>query len=82
MRLIDAELLKKHLDIPDCMMPQRSVIEAIDREPTIDPVKHGHWYDYDSDDGWYCSVCGHPARYISGPNYCPYCGAKMDEVTE
>lgn len=48
--------------------------------------KHGYWTD-DAD----CSECGRPAPtlifknekidciYISELNYCPYCGAKMDE---
>ena len=55
-------------------------------------VKHGRWikreycsnysgYDY----GMKCSVCGKPLyRQLSEkmPNYCPNCGAKMDEVEE
>lgn len=49
--------------------------------PTIDvvPVRHGHWTDDTGIEGaWnYCSVCGEQA--IDLYNYCPNCGAKMDE---
>lgn len=47
--------------------------------PTIDPVKHGRWVMQGTAYG--CSLCGegviHPFH-----NYCPNCGARMDEVTE
>lgn len=82
MRLIDAELLKRHLDMPDCMMPQRGIIEAIDREPTIDPIKHGHWTaEEDSYMSWWiCSNCN--THEMMKSDYCPDCGAKMDEAAE
>lgn len=56
--------------------------------PTVDaePVRHGHWitgscfsqgtYDYPEYDKK-CSVCEKYSRDFS--NYCPNCGAKMDE---
>ena len=43
-------------------------------------VKHGHWID-----GWICSECGEAYNTngaLYGWNYCPNCGAKMDDVTE
>ena len=63
--------------------------------PTIDavPVRHGKW-EYGEDesgyDGYYCSKCfGHVRWYgkvgeqsinfIKKYNYCPNCGARMDE---
>ena len=49
------------------------------------PVRHGHWVDLF--DGrklefkyYECSVCGISQRREY--NYCPMCGAKMDEVRE
>ena len=68
---------------------------CIDKEPTIDavPVRHGKW-EYGEDesgyDGYYCSKCfGHVRWYgkvgeqsinfIKKYNYCPNCGARMDE---
>lgn len=48
-------------------------------------VKHGHW-DFkplwQGADAKYCecSVCNKPAWWVS--DYCPNCGAKMDEVEE
>ena len=38
-------------------------------------IKHGRWELYDI-----CSVCGVQAEQQT--NYCPNCGAKMDEVEE
>ena len=61
--------------------------------PTIEaePLRHGHWIEKDGFDGdtyYDCSACGHSWVTIEGTpqdnemNYCPYCGAHMDEVTE
>ena len=51
--------------------------------PVIDPVKHGRWIDATKEIGWpvwKCSVCGGDGR---GDYFvCPWCGARMDEVTE
>ena len=47
--------------------------------PTIDPVKHGNWV---SKNGWVsCSVCGlePPNESNETSDYCPNCGARMDE---
>lgn len=56
------------------------------------PVKHGHWIHVSGSepyDEYVCSVCGTKASsFIGGtemwyclskPNYCPTCGAIMDE---
>lgn len=51
-------------------------------------VSHGHWertYTEDAPmffkDRYFCSVCGEWQTY-GKTDYCPWCGAKMDEVTE
>lgn len=61
----------------------------IDNVPTIDaePVRHGHWKESST-----CSVCGKRAvkkvifcdetLWEDKYDYCPHCGAKMDEVEE
>ena len=53
-----------------------------------EPVRHGHWisHDYDfapAESTQECSVC-HKEQpiYMVDNNYCPFCGAKMDEVKE
>lgn len=65
----------------------------IENSMDADGHKHGHWFitEYEYLD---CSVCGH-SFYTScestaeanqlladgdTPNYCPHCGAKMDEL--
>lgn len=58
----------------------------IEQLPTIDPVKHGRWigiddYPYET---WECDQCGCIYEEMPSwtPNYCPNCGARMDEVKE
>ena len=54
----------------------------------VEPVRHAKWsHDYIKDgmeySDWFnlhCSVCGQMQFSTFGKwNYCPYCGAKMDE---
>ena len=43
-------------------------------------VRHGRWIDSLARITPYCSACGHSHRcLIRTPNYCPNCGAKMDD---
>ena len=81
---------------PTSEYPLRAIdiIDQIDREDTIEakPVRHGKWTrDYESswgDSRFMCSVChckesvptcnGEPSIW----DYCPNCGAKMDEVND
>ncbi len=91
MRLIDADKMQTEL----LMINERSNIFAapfagrikrfIDRQPTIEERKHGHWFAPEDDDGrtaWHCSVCDYVVKTIGfypNYNYCPCCGARMDE---
>ena len=67
--------------------------ERIDDAPIVDAVhvKHGHWievqriHEKDHTAICECSLCGDTVWVYDGQrawNYCPNCGAKMDEVTE
>jgi len=70
-----------------------TVLMKLDDAPTADadPVKHGHWVEQEHEDWkwskeYRCSECGQ-YRLVTTPvgrewNYCPSCGAKMDEVEE
>ena len=69
------------------------VLNAIDEMPTIEakPVVHAHWvedsdFDFEEEiDLWFhfCSKCGIPLYGdIEKFEYCPYCGAQMDEKVE
>ena len=63
-----------------------SLREALDRVPTIDPVKHSKWI-WD-DEGYHCSECwyhayGNVGEVMSGEyRYCPHCGAQMERSEE
>lgn len=60
------------------------VLAAVDRIPAADvrPVVRGKWQwtetgNDDYEQYWVCSVCGEHNYYES--NFCPNCGAKMEE---
>lgn len=56
--------------------------EAVMNQPSanVEPVRHGHWiYTPTSPLGFTCSECG---KEMCRFNYCPHCGAKIDEVTQ
>lgn len=90
MRLIDADKFEVYsytLISSDFEEGVWSVLEKIDAAPTVDavPVRHGHWEtNSDRPDTLICSVCkcGFDMWKHDPHNFCPNCGAKMDEVSE
>lgn len=90
MRRIDAdELYKKAMDIIQDKASYKAfaIINAISIAPTIEaePVRHGKWKHVAGMNSK-CSECGRyfPVKeFDSRPfdiNFCPNCGAKMDEM--
>lgn len=95
-RLIDADKLKEHYswwanstNYDLCEM-KKVVDDIVDVQPTVDPVKHGHWEEENTRTHsmqFKCSVCGRIAYYPQnhhstepkrcGYAYCPHCGADM-----
>ena len=89
-RLIDADQFKAKLlsfmdrksttpSDTDCILD--GVLNLLEEQPTIDPVKHGHWIDtgradYYLNKEYRCSCCN-SVDYLCSP-YCYNCGAKMD----
>ena len=62
----------------------KKAIREVKNAPTIDaePVRHGKWIGYAGTIGNECSVCGKWLDVLQGTaemNYCPNCGARMDE---
>ena len=64
---------------------------AIEKEPGEDvkPVLHAHWVPCEDEyeDEYKCSACGGTQFFAMTPQnegweYCPECGAKMDEKTD
>lgn len=71
MKLIDKDALSMEL-----MNEALNVFQGlIDKAPTVEERKHGHWEDIDLDTS-VCSVCKKPQEYET--KYCPECGAKME----
>lgn len=64
------------------MFASLSVVrDVINNAPAIDdPVRHGHWIFrcIVGEDPYECSVCGNSVDVL-GFDYCPNCGAIMDE---
>ena len=83
-RLIDADKLKQHYSW--WQNEQKNIFDTIiDLQPTVDPVQHGHWINEWEVGSTTCSKCDDNFLWedYNGPgswNYCPNCGAKMDEV--
>ena len=91
MRLIDADQFKAKLlglmdrkaltpSDTDCILD--GVLNLLDEQPTVAPVKHGHWINIDAKfENMYvahqCSIC--KSEFLGdASNFCPRCGAKMD----
>lgn len=93
MRLIDADALKEAFEEKSseavCGVELcKAIIFRINKEPTVDavPARHGKWTRENNYGTWKCSECGckvHRSNPLKGNiwnyNYCPNCGARMDE---
>ena len=104
-RLIDADQFKaKLLSLMDSKAPTPSttdcildgVLNLLEEQPTIDPLKHGRWilfWSISTGDCFVCSECG--GRVVlaytwktsfKSPadkyRYCPHCGTRMDGMEE
>ena len=71
----------------------KKVIEHLEQMPSAEHVRHGKWVPKtiiiggrDHVSGMKCSVCGEDPLNAEGDefltDYCPNCGAKMDEEKE
>lgn len=63
--------------------------DLIIKQPKVDTERHAHWIVVGGDLGYVdckCSACGNTVCFCDIDDeselyrYCPYCGAKMDEV--
>lgn len=91
MRLIDADALKAKLEKKtdmndprwsfDSMMIAKITIQVLDKAPTVEERKRGHWIELEPDkygNFIQCSVCNSKFGLYSKDNYCQACGAIMD----
>ena len=74
-----------------CWIRYKMFENALEETPTVDaePVRHGHWINnfddlFPMESTVECSICGEKEwmMTIINHNYCPNCGAKMDEVRD
>lgn len=89
MRLIDAAAMKNRVKNYTSVFAKynwREICEMLNDAPTVDPVEHGHWVIERGETVMHCNSCGWAFVYYGGLeeewNYCPHCGAKMDEVKD
>ena len=87
------EYIEHHEQIQNMMGVVGNWIDRLSAFPAAEPERKGKWIDdgrrYGNDNDsaiWECDQCRHTVwAYLKDPdkwNYCPYCGAKMDEVVE
>lgn len=90
-RYIDAEKLIKYIMENSAHWQKNEwytvgALAAIARTPTADvqEIKHGHWFKPSEMSENICSNCKRSAKNAFGilSDYCPNCGAKMDEKEE
>lgn len=80
MRLIDADALKRKKIRSSERCEWVVPVAEIDWMPTIEPEqKTGKWYDCGSL-SCRCNQCG--CKNTKETNYCPHCGAKMENGGE
>ena len=94
-RYIDADALKElidggyDVDFDEVPETKKALLNMIDYQDTADVREnvHGKWIN--DDVGVQCSECWYGWNYITGVpvevyefNYCPNCGARMDERRE
>lgn len=88
MRFIDADKFSFILALMDAALSslnEDTILDLVDSAPTVDavPVVHGRWEtNSDRPDTLICSVCkcGFDMWKHDPHNYCPNCGARMQEV--
>ena len=80
-RLIDADAFFN--DFPELKNYEHASQEY---EVDAEPVKHGHWVVERDEMVMHCASCVWVFEYYGGLeeayNFCPHCGAKMDEVKD
>lgn len=83
------KVLSKAAPLAGCFSYMISAYDVI-MIPAADvaPVRHGRWVSVPHKLARVCSVCNHDEPYKFADidadvyDYCPNCGAKMDEVSE
>lgn len=90
---LDEALKATHSEIYWTESQQAAVRSFLVKQPKVDALEvvHGRWEEWwppkhmilTGEDMLYrCSACTAKYADISGLNYCPFCGAKMDLQTE
>lgn len=74
MRLIDADALKEQFEE---LHLHPDLIELLDNAPTVYKRSQGKWVFHNESCRYGCNLCGNLNNILS--NFCPNCGAKMEQ---
>lgn len=87
---IDGMMVAQGMNLETALILVKGLFKTYYAEPKISicievedlTEKHGHWELSPFDGNWTCSICGDKPYHsnMKNMNYCPNCGAKMDEV--
>lgn len=87
-RLLNSRVYSTRSGKPNYEKMFKNLVNDILTAPTVETLKHAHWIVVGGDLGYVdckCSACGYTDCFDDESelyNYCPYCGAKMDEVED
>lgn len=89
MRLIDAEALLNFMEHKDKSedWQMEEIVDWVEQQPTIEAklIAHAHWeegvpfHQCSNCNGFALSFDNEPYRKVILSNFCPHCGAQMDE---
>lgn len=82
-RVLDDVLANRPTERDSLIVAVRKAFEALDRLSPAEPK--GKWIEEDLHSNWsdwtlyFCSECGRQFKDLEERNYCPNCGARMEE---
>ena len=74
------ELERRGITVLSVANHKQVTVDLLENLPSAE--RRGRWTTertMEHDGEWYCSVCGYEPTVYEASNYCPNCGARMEE---